>query len=142
REPTWLTRFDAFGTRLELPAQITFIAQYLGGDTGVGESQDGQGFIITDYSSWFALLSYLHGPHRVTIRRDRMETHTPRGAQYFNSDQNAQAWTAAWLFDLDQHWQLGAEAVRINGSLQQRSYAGVPVSSAEEQLQLAIRYIF
>jgi hypothetical protein len=142
REPTWLTRFDSLGTRLELPANFTFIAQYMSGSAGVGNSADGRGFLITDYMSWFALLSYSHGAHRYTIRHDRMETNTVRHANIFNSEQDAKAWTVAYLLDLNRHWQIAAEALRIDGSLEQRAYAGVPVKSPEEQLQVAIRFTF
>jgi hypothetical protein len=142
REPTWYTEFHAFGVRFELPLESTFIAQYLSGSTGVGDSPDGEGMIIADYSSWFALYSISSGSHRFTLRRDRMKTDTARGAQYFGGYQNAHAWTAAYLFDLDRHWQLAAEAVRMDGSLNQRAYAGLPVSGTEEQLQLAVRFTF
>ncbi|HKE96866.1 MAG TPA: hypothetical protein VKB34_21340 [Povalibacter sp.] len=142
REPTWLTRFDALGVRLELPADFTLITQYLDGETGVGPSPDGRGMLVTDYSAWFALLSYGNGPHRATIRYDRMNTDTARGAQFFNGAQDAHAWTAAYLFDLSSHWQLGTEAVVIDGSLLQRARLGEPVSSSEKQLQFAVRYTF
>ena len=142
REPTWYTEFDAFGTRLELPASTSFIAQYLSGSTGVGESLDGEGMIITTYSSWFALLSTTHGAHRMTLRHDRMQIRTARGVEYFSGYQNSRAWTAAYLFDLDHHWQLAAEAIRMSGSLHQRAYAGLPIAGVEKQLQLAVRFTF
>ncbi|MFL6575722.1 MAG: hypothetical protein ACJ8MR_03850 [Povalibacter sp.] len=142
REPTWYTKFDALGARLELPAQTTLIAQYLDGSTAVGDSPDGEGMIIMDMTSWFALLSVAHGPHRATIRHDRMQLRMDRGGQYFGGYQNAHAWTAAYLFDLDSHWQLAAEAVRTNGSLNQRAYVGLPVHGTEQQLQLAVRFTF
>ena len=142
REPTWYTEFDAFGARLELPAELTFIAQYLSGSTAAGPSDDGEGMVITDYASWFALLSATHGAHRVTARYDRMQTRMARGVESFPGHQNSFAWTAAYLFDLDQHWQFAAEALRISGSLDQRAYAGVPVSGIEKQLQLSVRFTF
>jgi hypothetical protein len=138
REPTWDTAFDAFGMRLEFPADITFIAQYLEGTTAVRESPTEDERIITDLSAWFMLVSALHGPHRLTLRRDRMHTRS----EYFGPLQNAQAWTAAYLLDIDQHWQVVAEAVRITGTLQQRALLGQAVASEEQQLQLAVRFTF
>jgi hypothetical protein len=142
REPTWLTRFDSFGARLELPLEITAISQYMQGDTAVGASADGRGFIIVDFESWFLLLSQKHGPHRYTARYDRMNTETVRGARYFDSHQDADAWTAAYLFDFTEHWQFAAEAIQLSGSLRQRAEIGLPASATERLLQIAARYTF
>jgi hypothetical protein len=142
REPTWLTRFDSLGARLELPWALTAISQFMRGDTAVGPSADGRGFIIVDLQSWFVLLSQQHGPHRYTARYDRMNTETVRGARFFDSHQNAAAWTVAYLFDFDNHWQLAAEAIRLSGSLRQRIEIGLPASATERLLQLAARYTF
>ena len=57
-------------------------------------------------------------------------------------EQNAKAWTLAYLFNLNDHWQFAAEALRNEGSLQQRAVVGVPVNVTEDQLQLAVRYTF
>lgn len=140
REPTWLTRFDAFGARLELPHEITAITQYMQGDTAVGPSADGRGFIILDFYSWFVLLSQQRGPHRFTARYDRMNTETVRGARFFDSHQDADAWTVAYLFDLDDRWQFAGEAIQLSGSLRQRAGIGLPASATERLLQLAFRY--
>jgi hypothetical protein len=142
REPTWLTRFDAFGARVELPVEITAIAQYVQGDTAVGASADGRGFIIVDFDAWFVLVSQQRGRHRYTARYDRMSTETVRGARFFDSHQDASAWTAAYLFDFNDHWQLAAEAIRLSGSLRQRAEIGLPASATERLLQFAARYSF
>lgn len=142
REPAWLTRFDSIGVRLELPADLTFIAQYLDGTTGVRPSADGRGAAIAEYWSWFGLLSYRSGNHRFTARHDRMATYTIRGEQYFEGEQDAHAWTAAYLFDVNAHWQIAAEVIRITGTLEQRTYLGQPVDAKEIQAQLAVRFMF
>lgn len=142
REPTWLTRFDSFGARVELPLEITAIAQYMQGDTAVGASADGRGFIIVDFESWFVLMSQQYGRHRYTARYDRMNTETVRGARFFDSHQDADAWTVAYLFSFDDRWQLAAEAIRLAGSLRQRAEIGLPARATERLLQLAARYSF
>jgi hypothetical protein len=63
-----------------------------------------------------------------------------RNARFFDSHQDADAWTAAYLFDLDDHWQFAAEAIRLSGSLRQRAEIGLPASATERLLQLAFRY--
>lgn len=142
REPTWLTKFDAFGARLELPHDLTAIAQVMTGDTAVGASADGRGFIIVDFESWFVLLSQQRAAHRYTVRYDRMNTKTVRGAQFFDGRQDADAWTVAYLFDFNDRWQLAAEAILLSGSLHQRVTIGLPPSATERSLQIAARYTF
>jgi hypothetical protein len=114
----------------------------MAGDTAVGDSPDGRGFFITDYDSYFALLSYARARHRVTVRYDDLLTATPRGAEFFNSAQDVDGWTLAYLFDYDEHWQLGIEGLRLEGRLEQRAYLGLDPKLREETLQLAIRYTF
>lgn len=142
REPTWLTKFDAFGARLEFPHEITAIAQLLQGDTAFRPSADGRGGTINDFDSWFLLLSQQHEAHRYTVRYDRMNTTTVRGGRSIDSHQDADAWTVAYLFDLDSHWQLAAEVIQLSGSLRQRAILGLSQSATERLLQVAARFTF
>jgi hypothetical protein len=140
-ENAWLSRFGSIGVRAEW-SDWTFIAQWMAGDTSVGESPDGRGFLITDYDAYFALLSFARERHRVTGRYDDFYTETTRGAEFFNSDQQADGWMLAYLFDYDEHWQVGLEALRVAGEMQQRAYLGLDPQLREETLQLAVRYTF
>ncbi|HEY4368299.1 MAG TPA: hypothetical protein VGN07_13780 [Steroidobacteraceae bacterium] len=142
RDDSWLTRFDSIGARLELSEHWTLIAQGLYGDTGVGNSSDGRGALIADYWSYFTLGSYRTGPHRLSLRYDRMSVESVRGARFFDSRQNAKAWTAAWMFDWNDHWQAAVEALRIDGTVGERARAGLSPAAVEEQLQVALRYSF
>jgi hypothetical protein len=141
-ENAWLSRFDSAGVRAEWADAWTFIAQWMAGDTAVGDSPDGKGFLITEFDAYFALLSYAHQRHRLTLRYDDFYTETTRGAQFFNSEQHADGWMLAYLFDYDEHWQLALEGLRVEGELEQRSYLGLDPDLREETLQLAIRYTF
>jgi hypothetical protein len=140
KESTWLSRFDAIGLRYELPTHTTFITQALRGDTGVGPSDDGRGMLILDYWSYFALLSQQFEKHRVTARYDRLYSESTRGAYIFDSKQTAIAWTFAYMWDIDRHWQLAAEALQIQGALMQRSLLGLPQQATERSWQLAVRF--
>jgi hypothetical protein len=141
-ENAWLSRFDSAGVRAEWRDAWTFIAQWMGGDTAVGASPDGRGFLITEFDSYFGLISYAHGAHRVTLRYDDLYTDTTRGEEFFNSEQHADGWTVAYLFDYDEHWQFGLEGLRIEGELEQSAYLGLDPELHEETVQLAIRYTF
>jgi hypothetical protein len=141
-EPDWLTTFEALGTRVMVTANITWLTQGMWGDTELGPQGNGQGMFVLHYWSYYSLLSYANQAHRVTARFDRMRTKTVRGEQFYNSEQDSHAWTLAYLFDLDDHWQFAVEALRISGTLEQRALLGLPTDQVERQLQVALRYTF
>ncbi len=141
-EFAWLSRFNAYGLRVEFPAGWTFIAQRMDGDTAVAPSPDGRGAGILDYWSDFAMVSRSFGRHRLSARYDRMQAETVRGAAFFDSWQYGHAWTLAYFLDLNDSWQIVAEALRNDSRLRQRSLAGLPTAATEDSLQLALRYSF
>lgn len=140
RESAWLSRFDAIGARIELPADFTFIAQWVGGDTSVGDSPDGRGFFIVDYDAMFVLLSKTFGRHRVTARYDEFWTDTVRNEAVFDSTQDGDGWLLAYLFDYDEHWRFAVEALDIDTTLAPRAELGLPTQATERTVQLAIVY--
>jgi len=141
-EPAWRNRFDSLGARIELPHGVTLIGQYMEGDTAAGPSSDGRGMFIADFRSWFALASLARNKHRFTARYDSMWVYSTRGNAIFESEQDADAWTLAYMYNHDQHWMIGIEGLRIDGVLEQRELKGLPPAAIEEQLQLALRYSF
>jgi hypothetical protein len=141
-EPDWLTTFEAFGSRVMLTPKLSWLVQGMWGDTEVGPQGNGEGLFMLHYWSYYSLLSYAQNGHRVTARFDRMRTKTVRGQDYYNSEQDARAWTLAYLFDLNEHWQFGAEALRFSGALEQRALLGMFPDQVERQLQVAVRYTF
>jgi hypothetical protein len=142
KEPAWHTRFDAIGGRLELSHDMSLLAQAMSGDTEVGPQGTGEGMFVVEFWSYYLLASQRFGVHRYTVRYDRLYTDTQRGASIIISAQNAKAWTAAYMYDVDDHWQLAVEALEISGSLAQRARVGLPAEAVERQLQLAVRWTF
>jgi hypothetical protein len=141
-EPAWLSRFDAIGARFELPGEFTIITQWMGGDTSVGESADGRGFLIVDFDAMFVLLSKAFGPHRLTLRYDDFYTDTVRNEEIFDSSQDGDGWLLAYLFDYDEHWRFAAEALDIDTTLAPRTLLGLPAHAAERTLQIQVAYRF
>lgn len=141
-EYAWASRFNAYGMRLELPGNWTLIAQRMDGDTGVAPSPDGRGGGIIDYWSDFALIAKTFGRQQVSLRHDRMYVETVRGAAFFDSWQDGHAWTLAYFLDLNDSWQIVAEALRNDSRLRQRRLAGLPTTAVEDSVQLAVRYTF
>ena len=142
KEPAWRTKFDSMGVRLELPFEISLLTQLMLGETEAGPQGNGRGQFLLEYWAYYLLASQKSGSHRYTLRYDRLYTDLERGAGALRSEQNAIAWTAAYLYDLNDHWQFALEGIRISGSLAQRALVGQPVSAVERQLQLAVRYTF
>jgi hypothetical protein len=138
----WLTRFDSLGARLEPTSWGTFVVQWMKGDTAAYPSEDGRGGAIANFRSWFTLASVKADRHRYSMRYEEMSVDTVRGEQWFDSDQTAHAWTVAYMYDRDVHWQLGVEALRISGRVAQRSYYSLPPGADERQMQLTLRYQF
>lgn len=139
-ECAWLSRFNAYGARLELPAGWTIISQWLDGDTGIGASPDGRGRHILDYWSDFILISKAMGPHRFSARYERFHTKTIRGASKFNSNQDGAAFMLAYRYELNDRWQLTAEALKVDSTTSQRQLVAVPLDARESSLQLSARY--
>ncbi|HKE43602.1 MAG TPA: hypothetical protein VKB41_03585 [Steroidobacteraceae bacterium] len=139
-ENAWLTRFDSAGVRYEWQPDWTFIAQWMDGDTAVGASTDGLGFLRTAFESYFGLVSGAFGHHRFTVRYDRLTTYTLRGEEYFDGYQDAKGWTVGYGFDFGSNWELWLEALQVKGELEQRELLGLDSVFRERTLQCAFRF--
>lgn len=142
QEPAWRTRFDAIGARVELVHNVSLLAQFMIGDTEFGPQGTGRGMFLLEYWSYYLLASQRVGAHRYTVRYDRLYTDIERGASFMINGQNAVGWTMAYMYDVDEHWQLAVEALQISGALSQRVRLGLPAEADERQLQLAVRWAF
>ena len=142
QEPAWRTRFDAIGARVELAHNVSLLAQVMLGDTEFGPQGTGSGMFVLEYWSYYVLASQRLGAHRYSVRYDRLYTDLERGASIMINRQNATAWTAAYMYNVDDHWQLAVEALQISGSLSQRVRVRLPAAAEERQLQLAVRWSF
>jgi len=136
----WETHFNVLGLRFEPDAHWTLIAQVLDGVTVVG----GEGsFLPTndwDLRAGFLLTSYAWGPHRISARYDRFQTRQRHGFGIPAYDDDGDAVTVAYLLDLGEHWQLGAEWLRIHSTFEDREDLGLPPTIDETQTQLVVRY--
>jgi hypothetical protein len=138
----WRTWFNSAGARWTPTQHWTVIAQWIGGITMVGDS----GFedsVLTDYYRYefhaaFLLVSWQHGPNRLSARYDDFEMHQNESDNFFNTNRG-HAWTLSYQRDLSRHWSVALEALQIDSSLALRSQFGEPVNAAERELQLAVR---
>jgi hypothetical protein len=140
QEWAWLSRFNAYGLRVELPDAWTVIAQRLDGDTSVGVSADGRGNHILGYWSDFLLVSKAIGQHRLSARYEQFHTTTERGAARFDSHQDGEALTLAYRLELSDRWQMTLEGLRVNSTLRHRLRIAEPPNAIESSVQLVARY--
>jgi len=136
----WRTRFSSVGARFEPDAHWTFIAQSLDGNTAV--SDDDSGLFYMRFRAAFALGSYEWGRQRLTGRYDEFHTHQLSGFYGPPSNQDGHAWTIAWTYELDNHWQFVSEWVHAVSSYPPRLALDEAAIQTQTQLQLAARYHF
>ncbi|HLW24937.1 MAG TPA: hypothetical protein VKT22_11315 [Steroidobacteraceae bacterium] len=138
RDYAWHTRFMSEGVRVEPTAHVTFIAQYLDGDTAVGP---GEAFRMP-FHALFGLVSFEWGRERLTVRLDDFATHQTRGDFGPPSSGVGHAWTAGFTHRLGEHWQIAAEWIHLTSRFAPRIEYGPAVTPSESQTQVALRYRF
>lgn len=136
----WRTRFSSVGARLEPDAHWTLIAQHIDGDTAVGSNFDAYDQFRMNYHATFGLASYEWRRERLTLRFDDFGTHQLSGFYGPPTDESGHAWTGAWAYEFDEHWQLATEWIRVWSRLPSRAQYAVPPGLIESQIQIALRY--
>jgi hypothetical protein len=134
-EMAWETRFTSAGARVESARGLTFIAQYLDGDTTIAP---GGTTLSWPFRSAFALLAQRFGRSTLSARYDWF-TVSPHG--FPDGTQDGHALTAAYAFDADAHWRFALEWLRVESENYNRGqlHGGAPLAR-DTQLQLAVRY--
>ncbi len=133
----WHTVFDSYGLRWTVNEHWTLIAQALTGNTAAGDIAPPN---YWRFDSWFALGSWQRGPHRLTLRFDdfsmrQLVSHFPG----YNHD-DGDAITAAWMYQINERWNVALEGLRIRSTLAARGWLSAPTTADEKQWQLALRY--
>ncbi len=70
----WLTRFSAFGLRIELPGKIHLIGQHMDSETHMGRTPAGDEAVLAPFRTTFGLLSIPIRRHRLSFRYERFRT--------------------------------------------------------------------
>jgi hypothetical protein len=137
RDYAWWTWFNSYGLRWEPHARWTLILQRLQGRTYFGDAQPTNGYV---FGAAFGLVSYARGAQRLTLRYDHFTMQQIASSFGAYNQDRGHAWTAAWQYAIQPHWNVAVEALRIRGALARRARFGVPPAATERQLQLALRY--
>ena len=130
------THFNAAGVRAESENGWTVIAQYLDGETAVGPASGYEGW---PFKARYGMVSREIGHHRISLRYDSFALNSE------SSDgdgwQHGHAWTAAYVFEPDNHWRFTLEWLRVISDADYRpDYLGVPPRATETQVQLSVRF--
>jgi hypothetical protein len=111
----WLTRFDAFGLRLELPHRIRVLAQHLQGETHMGRTPAGDEAVLVPFRASYGLVSVPVRRHRLSLRYERFRTDDED--VFLALDPNAErgsAWTACYAFEASQRQRLAFEVIQVD----------------------------
>jgi hypothetical protein len=133
----WDTRFNSAGVRVEADKGWTAIAQWLDGETTIAPF----GMPLSwPFKAEFALIAKRFGRQTLSARYDRFTVDTLLGGFEPFGAQDGHAWTAAYVFQPDEHWRFTLEWLQVVSSSYSRADNGGPPLLSETQLQLAIRY--
>jgi len=139
----WLTRFSAFGLRVELPRGITLLGQHMRGDTHMGRTPAGMEAVLVPFETSYALISVPIRRHRLTLRYDRFETDdTDALPELDPNGESGDAWTAAWIFEATDQIRIAVEAIRVDADRDVHLLQELPRSTEETLIQVSWRLAF
>ena len=143
KQYAWLTRFDAFGLRIELPQRIVLLSQHLRGETVMGKAPDGQDLVRAPFQTTYALLSVPLRRHRLSLRYERFLTRDQDALTALDPNQeDGDAWTACYAFEPSLRQRLALELVHVEAERAARRGAGLQPLARETLFQASWRIAF
>jgi hypothetical protein len=139
----WMTRFSAFGIRLELPAKAELIGQHIQGDTHMGRTPGGDEAVVAPFQTTFGLVSVPVGRHRLSVRYDHFKTDDHDVLSVLDPNQeHGSAWTGCYMFEPTEHQRLAVEVIRVDSERAVRPAQGFPLRIVETLVQASWRLAF
>lgn len=136
----WTTRFDHVGAKVELPADVGLVAQWMRGTTVMGPMLNGRYVVDTGFASNFALLTKRLGNHRISLRYDDFEVEDYDFVPLDDSAETGHAWTAAYGFDHTERLSWRLEWLEVDTVKASWAYFGLPERSTERMLQMRLSF--
>lgn len=138
----WHTESWSAGTRLRL-GRVELVGQWMDGTTQMGLPPGQPAMVENAFRSLYGLATAKLGRHRLTARYDAFEVEDldPNRAADAN-DEDGHAWTVAYAVTLGDSAHAIAEWVRVESDRAVRAQLGDPLRAAEDQLQVAVRFVF
>jgi len=143
----WRTRFLHFGASWRFSKNLSFIAQYLSGDT-LMQSPQKFDVVKNDFASAFVSLTYKwqdllgNKKHKSTLRVENFSVTDNDNTWGDNNNEDGQAVTLNHSYRLTKHWFLSAELNYIDSHRPARYYIHQSIDLIEKQFQIAARYFF
>jgi hypothetical protein len=143
KQYAWLTRFDSFGLRVELPGRVHVLGQYLSGDTHMGRTPAGEEAVVVPFYAAYGLASVPVRRHRLSVRYDWFRTEDKDALRDLDpNDEDGSAWTASYAFEATKNLRFAAEVIRIESDRTMRPLLGAPLHAEETLLQVSWRTSF
>lgn len=132
----WKTRFAAAGASLRLPGGVELVGQLLDGWSAMGPREA----VDVYYGAWFLLGSVARGSHRLSLRYERFDAEDEdRFRAEDPNDEEGDAWTAAWAWEVDRRTSVLLEVVSVDATRPARALVGLPERARETLVQLGVR---
>lgn len=143
KQYAWLTHFDAFGLRLELPRRVQLIGQHLRGETYMGKTPTGDTLVAVPFRTTFGLVSVPIRRHRLSFRYERFRTEDEDVLPVLDpNDEHGSAWTACYAFEPTERQRLALEVIHVEADRAVRPALGLPLHETETLLQASWRIAF
>ena len=132
----WKTRFAGVGARVQLARGVEVLGQFLDGWSAMGPEEAVDAY----YRSWYLLASAARGPHRFSVRYDGFRVRDEdRFRAVDPNDEEGDAWTAAWSFDLDARTTVLLELLSVDSTRPARALIGLSEDARETLVQVGVR---
>ena len=140
----WDTRFWNFYAEADVLPGIHMIAQYMWGNTKMGEIRPATGtrYIDMDFESAFVLASHRFGSQRVTARFDWFQTEDFAFVQRDNNNEAGISLTGAYSLELSKKDTLIAEYLYVDSKRTARRDIGFDPEQKQSIFQIAYRRRF
>ncbi len=140
----WDTRFWNFYAEGDVVSDIHLIAQYMTGNTRMGEFRPmaGTRYIDMDFESAFVLATKKFGDHRLSARFDWFETTDHAFVRRDNNNEAGIALTGAYVVELGRKSTLMAEYLYIDSKRTARRDIGFAPDQSQSIFQVAYRHRF
>jgi hypothetical protein len=141
----WDTRFVNTGVALELPGDVTVLAQYMDGATNMGGRFPpiGRRAAEVDYRAAYLLVSRRFGRHRLSARYDYFETidrDTMEGV--YDNNEHGDALALAWIFKPTLEQRISVEGLYVKTDREALSRYGLSDRFDELEIQFSYRRFF
>lgn len=100
----WDTRFVSLALQHQLTDQWRLLAQYLNGDTAMGQNT-----VVADYRSSYLMLNYQLEQHSLSARYDHFEVIDKDQTPTDDNNGKGHSWTLNWTYQLTEHFNVAVE---------------------------------